>query len=81
MKLCVPFLTAQLFLSWLWVFSAPRVGAGLGIPWSGSYLWCWDDAGKHVNPVSAFRSLPSFIHFWQRHWVESKGPSRVNISC
>lgn len=61
MKPCPRFLTAQPFLWWLRVFSAPRVGAGLGIPCIRCYLWCWEDAGKRVNPTSAFRALHSLL--------------------
>lgn len=59
MKPCPPFFPACLCLWWLQVFSDPRVCAGLGIPRSRCYLWCWEDAGKHVNATSAFRSPPS----------------------
>lgn len=58
-----PLPSSPLFLWWIHVFFALRVGRGLGVPWSRCYLWSWEDTGKHVNPTSAFRSPPnaSFI--------------------
>lgn len=51
-----PLPCSPLFLWWIHVFSALRVGRGLGVSWNRCYLWSWEDTGKHVNPIPTFRS-------------------------
>lgn len=36
-----PLPSSPLFLWWIHVFFALRVGRGLGVPWSRCYLWSW----------------------------------------
>lgn len=45
-------------------------------------FWLWEEAGKRVNPISAFRS-PSSVSFIAggKHWVGNKAPSLLNIFC